>query len=94
MFGKCRQREDAVRMIMQGLLGDDGSNDLAAELAKRQEPNDGLSCNESATKCPEDWLPDPREADPSQCYMIFYTVGRRLSWSVTHHITINKTVAP
>nr|XP_002124151.1 anaphase-promoting complex subunit 2 [Ciona intestinalis] len=58
------QREDAVRMIMQGLLGDEGTNDLAAELANSQETDQSKCWNERVTENPEDWIPDPREADP------------------------------
>ncbi|CAK8674965.1 unnamed protein product [Clavelina lepadiformis] len=60
------QREDSVRMIMQGLLWDDGSNDLAAELATTQEPEEVACWNERVTEKPEDWMPDPREADPNK----------------------------
>ena len=57
------QREDSVRMIMQGLLWDDGSNDLAAELTSNLKEDSPLT-NELVTSKPEEWNPDPREADP------------------------------
>ena len=49
---------------MQGLLWDDGSNDLAAELASNEKADE--TTNEKVTKSPEEWMPDPREADPSE----------------------------
>lgn len=52
---------------MQGLLWDDGSNDLAAELASNEKhEGDQISSVNRATSRPEDWIPDPREADPSK----------------------------
>ena len=58
------QRDDSVRMIMQGLLWDDGSNDLAAELTSNQKDEHPFSSEQRSTCKPEEWLPDPREADP------------------------------
>ncbi|XP_038623917.1 anaphase-promoting complex subunit 2 [Tachyglossus aculeatus] len=63
-----RTREDTVRQIVAGLTGDaEGSGDLAHELAKAdpvtldngQESDDDLSD-------PEDWVPDPVDADPGK----------------------------
>lgn len=61
-----RTREDTVRQIVAGLTGDaEGSGDLANELSKAdpvtlengQESDDDISE-------PEDWVPDPVDADP------------------------------
>ncbi|XP_028910133.1 anaphase-promoting complex subunit 2 isoform X1 [Ornithorhynchus anatinus] len=63
-----RTREDTVRQIVAGLTGDaEGSGDLAHELSKAdpvtldngQESDDDLSD-------PEDWVPDPVDADPGK----------------------------
>ncbi|XP_030391697.1 anaphase-promoting complex subunit 2 [Gopherus evgoodei] len=63
-----RTREDTVRQIVAGLTGDaEGSGDLANELSKAdpvtlengQESDDDISE-------PEDWLPDPVDADPGK----------------------------
>ena len=51
---------------MQGLLWDDGSNDLAAELANNEKSEAHPFANDRVTNEPEDWMPDPREADPSK----------------------------
>ncbi|KAH0615642.1 hypothetical protein JD844_005103, partial [Phrynosoma platyrhinos] len=63
-----RTREDTVRQIVAGLTGDaEGSGDLANELSKAdpvtlengQESEDDFSD-------PEDWVPDPVDADPGK----------------------------
>lgn len=63
-----RTREDTVRQIVAGLTGDaEGSGDLANELSKAdpvtlengQESDDDISE-------PEDWVPDPVDADPGE----------------------------
>jgi len=74
---------------MQGLLGDDASNDLAAELAKRQEPSDGHHWNERRTEAPEDWMPDPREADPRM--LCFHTaINAEFFFSLRHFVFLPK----
>ena len=60
---------------MQGLLWDDGSNDLAVELTRNEKQEDNLTlATERLTSRPEDWLPDPREADPSSYRFFFFKV--------------------
>lgn len=77
IFIHCSERDDAVRMIMTGLLDDDrDGSDLAMELARgvsesrtsqvhSGDPNDSFFTEELTNK-PEDWHPDPREADPGK----------------------------
>ncbi|XP_059850337.1 anaphase-promoting complex subunit 2 [Hypanus sabinus] len=64
-----RTREDTVRQIVAGLTDDsEGSSDLANELSKAdpitlehgQDSDDDMSD-------PENWLPDPIDADPGKC---------------------------
>ncbi|XP_058031243.1 anaphase-promoting complex subunit 2 [Ahaetulla prasina] len=63
-----RTREDTVRQIVAGLTGDaEGSADLANELSKADPvtlENDQES--EDDYSDPEDWVPDPVDADPGK----------------------------
>ncbi|XP_039200849.1 anaphase-promoting complex subunit 2 isoform X1 [Crotalus tigris] len=62
-----RTREDTVRQIVAGLTGDaEGSADLANELSKADPVTleNGQESEDDGSE-PEDWLPDPVEADPA-----------------------------
>ncbi|XP_053329016.1 anaphase-promoting complex subunit 2 [Spea bombifrons] len=61
-----RTREDTVRQIVAGLTGDaEGSGDLANELSKADPVvlENGHESDDDVSE-PEDWVPDPVEADP------------------------------
>ncbi|XP_015687119.1 anaphase-promoting complex subunit 2, partial [Protobothrops mucrosquamatus] len=63
-----RTREDTVRQIVAGLTGDaEGSADLANELSKADPVTleNGQESEDDGSE-PEDWLPDPVEADPGK----------------------------
>ena len=67
IFG--RTREDTVRQIVAGLTGDsDGTGDLAVELSKTDPASlETGQDSEDDSGEPEDWVPDPVDADPGQC---------------------------
>ncbi|EDL08226.1 anaphase promoting complex subunit 2 [Mus musculus] len=61
-----RTREDTVRQIVAGLTGDsDGTGDLAVELSKTDPAclETGQDSEDDSGE-PEDWVPDPVDADP------------------------------
>lgn len=61
-----RTREDTVRQIVAGLTGDaEGSGDLASELSKADPVTleNGQESDDDVSQ-PEDWVPDPVDADP------------------------------
>ncbi|XP_045417936.1 anaphase-promoting complex subunit 2 isoform X3 [Lemur catta] len=63
-----RTREDTVRQIVAGLTGDsDGTGDLAVELSKTDPASleTGQDSEDDAGE-PEDWVPDPVDADPGK----------------------------
>ncbi|XP_026542326.1 anaphase-promoting complex subunit 2 [Notechis scutatus] len=63
-----RTREDTVRQIVAGLTGDaEGSADLANELSKADPVTleNGQESEDDASE-PEDWVPDPVDADPGK----------------------------
>nr|XP_060613214.1 anaphase-promoting complex subunit 2 [Anolis sagrei ordinatus] len=63
-----RTREDTVRQIVAGLTGDaEGSSDLASELSKADPVTleNGQESEDDASD-PEDWVPDPVDADPGK----------------------------
>uniref|UniRef100_A0A8C5PE30 Anaphase-promoting complex subunit 2 n=1 Tax=Leptobrachium leishanense TaxID=445787 RepID=A0A8C5PE30_9ANUR len=63
-----RTREDTVRQIVAGLTGDaEGSGDLAAELSKADPVvlDNGHESDDNVSE-PEDWVPDPVDADPGK----------------------------
>ncbi|XP_063172612.1 anaphase-promoting complex subunit 2 [Candoia aspera] len=63
-----RTREDTVRQIVAGLTGDaEGSADLANELSKADPVTleNGQESDDDVSE-PEDWVPDPVDADPSK----------------------------
>nr|XP_023398427.1 anaphase-promoting complex subunit 2 isoform X3 [Loxodonta africana] len=61
-----RTREDTVRQIVAGLTGDsDGTGDLAVELSKTDPASlETGQDSEDDSGEPEDWVPDPVDADP------------------------------
>ena len=63
-----RTREDTVRQIVAGLTGDsDGTGDLAVELSKTDPASlETGQDSEDDSGEPEDWVPDPVDADPGQ----------------------------
>ncbi|MBN3272417.1 ANC2 protein, partial [Polyodon spathula] len=64
-----RTREDTVRQIVAGLTGDtEGSSELANELSKADPVTleHGQDSDEE-TADPEDWLPDPIDAEADKC---------------------------
>uniref|UniRef100_A0A670YH84 Anaphase-promoting complex subunit 2 n=1 Tax=Pseudonaja textilis TaxID=8673 RepID=A0A670YH84_PSETE len=63
-----RTREDTVRQIVAGLTGDaEGSADLANELSKADPVTleNGQESEDDVSE-PEDWVPDPVDADPGK----------------------------
>ncbi|KAK2120787.1 Anaphase-promoting complex subunit 2 [Saguinus oedipus] len=62
-----RTREDTVRQIVAGLTGDsDGTGDLAVELSKTDPASlETGQDSEDDSGEPEDWVPDPVDADPA-----------------------------
>ncbi|KAM8934690.1 anaphase-promoting complex subunit 2 isoform 1-T1 [Pelodytes ibericus] len=63
-----RTREDTVRQIVAGLTGDaEGSGDLANELSKADPVvlDNGHESDDDVSD-PEDWTPDPVDADPGK----------------------------
>ncbi|XP_063139531.1 anaphase-promoting complex subunit 2 isoform X1 [Rattus norvegicus] len=63
-----RTREDTVRQIVAGLTGDsDGTGDLAVELSKTDPAclETGQDSEDDSGE-PEDWVPDPVDADPAK----------------------------
>lgn len=67
-FNPGRTREDTVRQIVAGLTGDsDGTGDLAVELSKTDPAclETGQDSEDDSGE-PEDWVPDPVDADPGQ----------------------------
>ncbi|KAM4695891.1 anaphase-promoting complex subunit 2 [Rhinophrynus dorsalis] len=63
-----RTREDTVRQIVEGLTGEtEGSSDLANELSKADPVvlEDGQESEDDVSE-PEDWVPDPVDADPGK----------------------------
>lgn len=62
----CRTREDTVRQIVAGLTGDsDGTGDLAIELSRTDPASlETGQDSEDDSGEPEDWVPDPVDADP------------------------------
>ncbi|XP_063289172.1 anaphase-promoting complex subunit 2 [Pelobates fuscus] len=63
-----RTREDTVRQIVAGLTGDaEGSGDLANELSKADPVvlDNGHESDDDVSE-PEDWVPDPVDADPGK----------------------------
>lgn len=70
-FNPGRTREDTVRQIVAGLTGDsDGTGDLAVELSKTDPAclETGQDSEDDSGE-PEDWVPDPVDADPGQCLL-------------------------
>lgn len=67
-FNPGRTREDTVRQIVAGLTGDsDGTGDLAVELSKTDPASlETGQDSEDDSGEPEDWVPDPVDADPGQ----------------------------
>lgn len=67
-FNSGRTREDTVRQIVAGLTGDsDGTGDLAVELSKTDPASlETGQDSEDDSGEPEDWVPDPVDADPGQ----------------------------
>lgn len=67
-FNPVRTREDTVRQIVAGLTGDsDGTGDLAVELSKTDPASlETGQDSEDDSGEPEDWVPDPVDADPGQ----------------------------
>nr|XP_054356609.1 anaphase-promoting complex subunit 2 isoform X3 [Pongo pygmaeus] len=63
-----RTREDTVRQIVAGLTGDsDGTGDLAVELSKTDPASlETGQDSEDDSGEPEDWVPDPVDADPGK----------------------------
>ncbi|KAM9207655.1 anaphase-promoting complex subunit 2 isoform 1-T1 [Dugong dugon] len=63
-----RTREDTVRQIVAGLTGDsDGTGDLAVELSKTDPTSlETGQDSEDDSGEPEDWAPDPVDADPGK----------------------------
>ena len=63
-----RTREDTVRQIVAGLTGDsNGTGDLAVELSKTDPASlETGQDSEDDSGEPEDWVPDPVDADPGQ----------------------------
>ncbi|XP_058158763.1 anaphase-promoting complex subunit 2 [Dasypus novemcinctus] len=63
-----RTREDTVRQIVAGLTGDsDGTGDLAAELSRTDPASlETGQDSEDDSGEPEDWVPDPVDADPGK----------------------------
>ncbi|XP_051022411.1 anaphase-promoting complex subunit 2 isoform X2 [Acomys russatus] len=63
-----RTREDTVRQIVAGLTGDsDGTGDLAIELSKTDPASlETGQDSEDDSGEPEDWVPDPVDADPGK----------------------------
>lgn len=64
-----RTRDDTVRQIVAGLTGDaEVSSDLANELSKADPVTleNGQESDDDILE-PEDWIPDPIEADPGKC---------------------------
>lgn len=58
-----------MRQIVAGLTGDsDGTGDLAVELSKTDPASlETGQDSEDDSGEPEDWVPDPVDADPGQC---------------------------
>lgn len=72
-----RTREDTVRQIVAGLTGDsDGTGDLAVELSKTDPASlETGQDSEDDSGDPEDWVPDPVDADPGQHLLPHQALG-------------------
>lgn len=68
-----------MRQIVAGLTGDsDGTGDLAVELSKTDPASlETGQDSEDDSGEPEDWVPDPVDADPGQCWAALRAPG---SW--------------
>lgn len=66
-----------MRQIVAGLTGDsDGTGDLAVELSKTDPASlETGQDSEDDSGEPEDWVPDPVDADPGQCHQPHLALG-------------------
>lgn len=66
-----------MRQIVAGLTGDsDGTGDLAVELSKTDPASlETGQDSEDDSGEPEDWVPDPVDADPGQPRTALFTSG-------------------
>lgn len=63
----CRTRDDTVRQIVAGLTGDpEGCADLASELSRGDPVTLEMQDSDDEGNDPEDWTPDPTDAEPGQ----------------------------
>ena len=66
-----RTRDDTVRCIVSSLT-DDSNRELAEELVKAEPLHmDESYSSEHEEEKPEEWLPDPIDADPSRSLVLF-----------------------
>ncbi len=71
----CRTRDDTVRCIVSSLT-DDSNRELAEELVKAEPLHmDESYSSEHEEEKPEEWLPDPIDADPSKYQAILHSLS-------------------